>query len=204
MSSKLNNSPLDPDRLYNLLPAYVRKRDQEDGQCALQAFLRVVSRQANLLQFDIAQLYDNWFIETCQDWVLPYLGDLIGHRRLLPIGPFGDEKPGSREALLRERTIVSRREVANTLRDRRRRGTRSVLEQLAGDITDWPAHAIDNTNDIARPSATVTLNIWRQFSIPVTKVQARCLDAVGPHCYSFHFLKFRVSSFEFRVSNQDP
>ena len=36
-----------------------------------------------------------------------------------------------------------RAEVANTIRFRRRKGTVSVLEQLAADVTGWPAHAVE-------------------------------------------------------------
>ena len=36
-----------------------------------------------------------------------------------------------------------RAEVANTIRYRRRKGTVSVLEQLAADVTGWPAHAVE-------------------------------------------------------------
>ncbi len=67
-----------PDRLYQLLPTIYRQRDAEQGW-PLQALLRVITEQVNVVEDDIAQLYENWFIETCQDWVVPYIGDLIGY-----------------------------------------------------------------------------------------------------------------------------
>jgi hypothetical protein len=62
------------DRLYNLLPVVYRQRDAEQGY-PLQMLLRVIAEQVDLVENDIAQLYDNWFIETCEDWVVPYIGD---------------------------------------------------------------------------------------------------------------------------------
>ena len=55
-------------------------RDAEQGY-PLQALLRVIAEQVNVVEDDIAQLYDNWFIETCEDWAVPYIADLIGYRR---------------------------------------------------------------------------------------------------------------------------
>ncbi|MBO0862117.1 MAG: hypothetical protein J2P21_27210, partial [Chloracidobacterium sp.] len=59
------------DYLYNLLPVIYRLRDVEQGY-PLQALLRVITEQADVVEDDIAQLYENWFIETCDDWVTPY------------------------------------------------------------------------------------------------------------------------------------
>ena len=67
------------DRLYNLLPVVYRQRDLEMGG-PLRQLLRVIAEQVDLIDKDIAQLYDNWFIETCDDWVVSYIGDLIGYR----------------------------------------------------------------------------------------------------------------------------
>ena len=36
------------------------------------------SKQFDIIEEDIAKLYDNWFIETCEPWVIPYIADLIG------------------------------------------------------------------------------------------------------------------------------
>ena len=127
------------DRLYNLLPAVDRMRDADRGY-PLRALLQVISEQVNLVSDDIAQLYENWFIETCQDWVVPYIGALVGYQSLLQTGDPAAAL-GSR-ALARERILISRRDVANTVRSRRRKGTLAVLEQLAAAVGGWPARAI--------------------------------------------------------------
>jgi len=128
------------DRLYDLLPSVYRQRDAEQGE-PLRALLRVVAEQVNAVEDDIAQLYENWFVETCQDWVVPYLGDLIGYRPVHDAGEPGDASTPAGDA--RNRILIPRREVANTLRYRRRKGTLSLLELLARDVAGWPARAVE-------------------------------------------------------------
>ncbi len=52
------------DRLYDLLPVIYRQRDTELGS-PLRSLLQVIAEQVNVVEDDIAQLYENWFIETC-------------------------------------------------------------------------------------------------------------------------------------------
>jgi hypothetical protein len=128
------------DRLYELLPVFYRMRDAERGE-PLRALLQVVAEQVNVVEDDIARLYDNWFIETCQDWVVPYVADLIGYRPVSEVGPAGDAPTA--EGALRNRFLVPRREVAATLRYRRRKGALALLELLARDVAAWPARAVE-------------------------------------------------------------
>jgi hypothetical protein len=116
--------------LYDLLPAVYRQRDVDQGY-ALRDLLRVIAEQVNAVEDDIAQLYENWFVETCQDWVAPYLGDLVGYR---PVQEAGEGPNG---------ILAPRAEVANTVRFRRRKGTLALLEQLAQDVAGWPARAVE-------------------------------------------------------------
>src|SRR3954468_8362800 len=117
----------DADRLYELLPAIHRIRDKEQGE-PLKALLSVIADQVAVLEEDLAQLYDDQFIETCAPWVVPYIGDLVSARAL------HHQMPG---------IDSSRSLVANTIRHRRRKGTAAVLEELAGDVTRWPARAVE-------------------------------------------------------------
>ncbi|MDR3415546.1 MAG: hypothetical protein P4L83_05095 [Nevskia sp.] len=127
-----------PDRLYELIPVVYRLRDADQGY-PLRALLRVVQEQVEVVEKDIAGLYENWFIETCQDWVVPYIGALIGYT---PVSSGPQTATGAR-AQARERILVPRREVANTIRFRRRKGTLAVLEDLAEAVAGWPAHAVE-------------------------------------------------------------
>lgn len=128
------------DRLYELLPAVYRQRDADEGY-PLRALLQVVSEQVNLVEDDITQLYENWFIETCEDWVVPYIGDLVGYRLVHEAGEPGEVT--TEQGHLRNKILVSRAEVANTVRYRRRKGTLALLELLARDVAGWPARAVE-------------------------------------------------------------
>jgi hypothetical protein len=128
------------DNLYARLPAIYRIRDAEQG-FMLRALLRVIGEQADILEEDISRLYDNWFIETCDDWVVPYIGDLLGY---LPLHNTGEPlRMGSARDRDRTRILIPRRDVANTIRYRRRKGTLALLELLADDVADWPARAVE-------------------------------------------------------------
>ena len=114
------------DRLYNLLPAIYRMADARQGK-PLRALLRVIEEQMNALEDDIDRLYEDWFIETCDDWVIPYIGDLLG---IEGMQHFAGE-------------WNLRSYVANALAYRRRKGTAAVLERVASDVTGWQAHSVE-------------------------------------------------------------
>jgi hypothetical protein len=115
------------EQLYELLPAVHRIRDTENGE-PLKRLLEVIAEQVGLVEDNIGQLYDDWFIETCEEWLVPYLGDLLGVRGLHQVQEAG---------------FTQRARVANTLAYRRRKGTATMLEQLARDTTLWPARAAE-------------------------------------------------------------
>ncbi len=128
-----------PDRLYDLLPAVYRLRDADQGY-PLRDYLRVLSAQVDVLEQDLAQLYANWFIETCEDWVVPYIGDLLGYTLLPEAATLGaDGGPDTRLG----RVLAPRADVANTIDARRRKGTLALLEDLARDAGGWPARAVE-------------------------------------------------------------
>jgi hypothetical protein len=129
-----------PDRLYDLMPVVHRRRDAERGY-PLRALLQVMSEQVNLVEADIAQLYENWFIETCQDWVVPYIGGLIGYAPVVDTGELANAGP--LRGLAEEHILIPRQEVANTIGYRRRKGTLRLLEDLAVAVAGWPAHAVE-------------------------------------------------------------
>ncbi len=128
------------DRLYGLLPVVLRQRDAEQGN-PLRGLLRVIEEQADEVEKDIDQLYENWFIETCQDWVVPYIGDLVGYQPVHEAGDPGDAT--TPQGLQRNKILFPRREVANTIRYRRRKGTLSLLEQICQDVSGWPARSVE-------------------------------------------------------------
>src|SRR5262245_51654465 len=145
---------LDADTLYNLLPATYRVRDADQGE-PLRALIAVLADQALALEENLEQLYDDQFIETCAEWVAPYIGDLIGYRSLYGVAP---------------RVGSPRAESANTIGFRRRKGTAAMLEQLARDVTGWDARAVEFFQLLAttqymnhirkQPTATPDLRKW--------------------------------------------
>ena len=138
MSTAVENVTSSRDRLYDLLPQVHRQRDEQLGW-PLRDLLRVIGEQVNVVEDDIRQLYDDWFIETCQDWVVPYIGDLAGYE---PVQEAGE--PGTTaQDRQRNKILTPRREVARTIQSRRRRGTLALLEELSRDTAGWPARAVE-------------------------------------------------------------
>jgi len=161
------------EALIALLPAIYRQRDDErasgqtllpgqDRTGPLRALMGVLAAEAGRMEDDIRGLYDDWFIETCADWVVPYIGDLLGLRALQDIAA-----PGfSRRAL-----------VANTIAYRRGKGTARVIEQLAQDATGWRAVAremfqqLSHTQNVnhLRPAALRTPDLRRSAAFDVAQ-----------------------------------
>lgn len=120
----------DAERLYRLLPELYRARDEELGG-PLRRLVGALALTERALRADIEALYDNWFIETCAAWVVPYLADLVDPAR-------APGAPGQRAL------------TANALAYRRRKGTRGMLQRLAQDATGWPARVVEFLPQVAR------------------------------------------------------
>lgn len=128
----------DRDYLLSLIPAIYRVRDyvrEDEPHGPLEALIDAIAVQLSTIELNIEQLYDDLFIETCADWVVPYIGDLIGYAPLR----------GASSAVSSPRA-----EVASTIELRRRKGTLTVIEQLANDVTGWPAIAIECFTQLAQ------------------------------------------------------
>jgi hypothetical protein len=125
---------LDAQSLFALLPAIHRIRDAELAEAEgfergpLEELVALLAEQLGIAEEGLEQLYDDLFIETCADWVVPYIGDLIGYQGLHQVVP---------------KVASPRAEVAHTIALRRRKGTATVLEQLARDVTGWDARAVE-------------------------------------------------------------
>jgi len=150
---------LDKEKLYQLIPAVYRIKDEAiaakkgEAKGPLKAFIELFADQVAMLDDNLDQLYNDQFIETCAEWVVPYIGDLVGARDLLSI-------PGA--------SFSQRAQVANTLSYRRRKGTASVIEQLARDITGWPANVVEYFQKLA---TTQYLNHLRPKNLAFASVK---------------------------------
>jgi hypothetical protein len=134
----------DKIRLKDLLPP-IYSQDIDGAGCPLCALLEIIENQVNVVENDILQLYNNWFIETCQDWVVPYIGDLIGYRQINS----GVDQSNLGSARQKGRILTPRMDVANTIRYRRRKGTLSVLESISQDVSGWTVRAIEMFTTLA-------------------------------------------------------
>ncbi len=118
--------------LYQRLPEIYRIKDAElvpAGQ--LQAWLDVLDEIPAGIRDNIEALYHDLFIETCADWVTPYIADLLGTSHLA-----GD--PWSVRA-----------DVARTVFHRRRKGTLGAVESLVFTLSGWAAQAVELRNNLA-------------------------------------------------------
>ncbi|MCU0541832.1 MAG: hypothetical protein MUE44_06525 [Oscillatoriaceae cyanobacterium Prado104] len=112
--------------LYDRLPEIYRIRDEEQsppGQ--LKSYLALVEAAFGAIHENIETLYHDLFIETCDDWVIPYIGDLLGTTHLK-----GD-------------AWNLRADVADTIALRRRKGTLGAIVQLTYDLTNWGVHCVE-------------------------------------------------------------
>jgi hypothetical protein len=138
----------DADTLYALLPATIRARDLEGGQ-PLYGLLAVVAEQINVLEDNLAQSYADLFIETCADWVVPYIGDLVGTTPLFDSSRVKVDATAlvyqglTGPSFVMIETLRSRADVGRTIQYRRTKATRPMLEELASDVTGWPAFAAE-------------------------------------------------------------
>jgi hypothetical protein len=97
--------------LYSLLPAIYKEYDAKENNI-LQEFLKIIACPAAALRRDIDGLLNDFFINSCEDWVIPYIGDLIAAKFV----------PNS--------SLNSRLDVQNTIHWRKLKGTRIGLEDL--------------------------------------------------------------------------
>ena len=161
MESETNMTALAQDQLYQLLPTLYRLRDADRGE-PLRALLAVIGHELQGIEADIDALYDNWFVETAVDWLVPYIGDLLGVRGLY-------SAPTT--------AFTQRAYVANTLSYRRRKGTAHVLEDLARDVTGWPARAIEFFEILATTQYMNHIRLFNQVTPDLRDLNQ--LDLIG-------------------------
>jgi hypothetical protein len=123
------------ERLWQLLPGIYRSADTDsfDTPGPLRELVNRIGGQIAVVRRSIDRLWADQSIETCDDWVIPYIGDLLGTNLVNGLDARGQ-----------------RLDVANTIHYRRRKGTVEVLEELARDVTGWDAHVVEGFRRLAR------------------------------------------------------
>lgn len=150
--------PLAPDgyeawyqsKLWNLLPGIYRAQDATVAGVPgpLQELTGRLGAQAAVLRRSIDRLWENQSIETCDDWVIPYIGDLLATRLV---------------ACLDAR--AQRLDVAKTIYYRRRAGTLGLLEELVADIAGRDARAVEFFRRLGRTRHQFDPPIGNAFDI---------------------------------------
>jgi hypothetical protein len=116
------------DRLWNLLPPVYRAEDSPtlDRNGSLRELVNCLGGQAAILRRSLDRLWADQSIETCDDWVIAYIGDLLATNLVASLDARGQ-----------------RLDVAKTIYYRRRKGTVAILEEIAADITGWDARVVE-------------------------------------------------------------
>ena len=142
--------PIDPDhyeiyyadKLWSLLPAIYRTLDTEQfnvgdssaqGNGPLRELVNRIGAQAAIVRRSIDRLWEDQSIESCDDWVIAYIGDLLATNLVASVDARGQ-----------------RLDVAKTISYRRRKGTVAVLEEIAADITGWDARVVEFFRHLGR------------------------------------------------------
>lgn len=116
------------DKLWALLPAGYRAQDSDSfgANGPLREIVNRIGAQAAVLRRSIDRMWDDQSIETCDDWLIPYIGALLDVNLVSGLDARGQ-----------------RLDVAKTIYYRRRKGTVAILEEIATNITGWDAKVVE-------------------------------------------------------------
>lgn len=129
--------------LYQALPAMYRAQDSAPkGRDELRRFLEVLAAPLATLRQSIEELHADLFIDTANDWVVPYLADMVGTTLIFPDAD------------------KNRRDVRETVGWRKRKGTPSMLQELASQLAEqqvvtregWKLVHMTQDLDLPRPT----------------------------------------------------
>ena len=122
------------EKIWEWIPSTYR---HEDGLAnppyVLRGIVEILARQAANARRTSDRLWEDQFIQTCDDWAVPYIGNLLGTRLV------GSPNRRGRRA-----------DVARTIFYRRRKGTPVVMEALIQDITGWEGAVVESFKRLAR------------------------------------------------------
>jgi hypothetical protein len=123
------------ERLWQSLPAVYRTEDTDSFVTPgpLRELLNRIGAQVAVVRRSIDQLWSDQSIETCDDWVIPYIGALLATKLVTHLD-----------------SRAQRLDVAKTIHYRRAKGTLVVLEELALDVTGWTAVICESFRRLAR------------------------------------------------------
>lgn len=124
------------EKLWEWIPPIYRHEDGLEGNPnphVLRAIVELLAAQAATARRSIDRLWEDQFIDLCDDWAVPYLADLVGTRLLNNLNRSG-----------------RRVDVAKTIYYRRRKGTPVVMETLIQDIARWEGAVVESFRRLGR------------------------------------------------------
>ena len=122
------------EKIWELIPAFYRDEDgRADRPGVLRALTHIIAQKAAVLRRSSDRLWEDPYIESCDNWAVPYIGDLVDTRMVSALD-------------LRGRRV----DVAKTIYYRRRKGTLRVLEELISDIAGWEGKVTEEFRRLAR------------------------------------------------------
>jgi hypothetical protein len=157
------------DKLWALLPGVYRAEDSAifDRPGPLRELVNRLGSQAAILRRSIDRLLEDQSIESCDDWIIPYIADLLATNLVASLDARGQ-----------------RIDVAKTIYYRRRKGTVAILEEIAADITGWEARVVEFFRRMARTrhgiDPPIDLPVGDQFPDPLQKAQG----LIGTHSHT--------------------
>jgi hypothetical protein len=115
-------------KLWKLLPAIYQSLDSSQFNTSgpLRELVNRIGVQAANLRRSIDRMWEDQSIETCDDWVIPYIGKLLATNLILNLD-----------------ARSQRLDVANTIDYRRRKGTLGVLEEMTFNLTGWGVKIVE-------------------------------------------------------------
>ena len=119
--------------LRSLVPRFYWYADAQSG--ALGALIDTLAVEYQTLRNEVDTLYDDLFVETCDQAILPYLGWNIGVSGLSPFAG-----PG----------LSDRAWVGRSQRFAKRKGTLSALAAACSAATGWSVLAVDTRTQLGR------------------------------------------------------
>ena len=122
------------EKIWAMIPDVYRFQDGlASNPGVLRALVQILAKEAVFLRRSQDRLWEDIFIETCDEWAVPYIGGLVATRLLSALNPRG-----------------RRVDVAKTIYYRRRKGTPSVLEELINDISGWDGKMVESFKKLGR------------------------------------------------------
>lgn len=123
------------EHLWMRLPEIYRTSDSDDPdkKGPLRELIERLGAQAAVVRRAIDRTREDQSIETCDDWLIPYLGDLLATNLVAGLD-----------------ARAQRLDVAKTIYYRRRKGTVALLEELTANVTNWNARVVEFFRRLSR------------------------------------------------------